>query len=89
MLSVIVLDLIMLRVILQNVILLNAILLNVMAAKSSHPRACIIKLISVVIYGFRTKLECLSLNTRQGWKGLPGTNTLTYYILKLRRKKVL
>jgi hypothetical protein len=79
MLSVIVLDLIMLRVILQNVILLNAILLNVMAAKSSHPRAYIIKLISVVIYGFCTKLECLSLNTRLGWKHLAATNTLAYY----------
>jgi hypothetical protein len=41
--------------------------------------ACIIKLITVVIYGFRNKLDCLSFNTRLGWKGLPGTNTLTYY----------
>jgi hypothetical protein len=41
--------------------------------------ACIIKLITAVIYGFRNKLECLSLNTRLGWKGLPGTNTLAYY----------
>ncbi len=24
-------------------------------------------------------LECLSLNTRLGWKGFPGTNTLSYY----------
>ncbi len=30
-------------------------------------------LITAVIYGFRNKLECLSLNTRLGWKGLPGT----------------
>jgi len=29
--------------------------------------------------GFRNKPECLSLNTRLGWKGLPGTNTLAYY----------
>ncbi len=40
--------------------------------------ACIIKLIAAVIYGFRNKLECLSLNTRLGWKCL-GTNTLAYY----------
>ncbi len=31
------------------------------------------------IYRFRNKLECLYLNTRLGWKGLPGTNTLAYY----------
>ncbi len=43
------------------------------------PGACIIKLITAVIYGFRNKLECLSLNTRLGWEGLPGTNTLAYY----------
>jgi hypothetical protein len=43
------------------------------------PGACIIKLITDVIYGFRNKLECLSLNTRLGWRGLPGTNTLAYY----------
>jgi hypothetical protein len=43
------------------------------------PGACIIKLITAVIYGFRNKLECLSLNPRLGWKGLPGTNTLAYY----------
>jgi hypothetical protein len=41
--------------------------------------ACIMKLITVVIYGFRNKLEHLSLNTRPGWKGLPGTNTVAYY----------
>ncbi len=40
---------------------------------------CIIKLITAVICGFRNKLECLSLNTRLGWKGLPGTNTLADY----------
>jgi len=40
---------------------------------------CIIKLITAVIYGFRNKLKCLSQNTRLGWKGLPGTNTLAYY----------
>jgi hypothetical protein len=46
------------------------------------PGASIIKLITDVIYGFRNKLECLSLNTKlgwKGWKGLPGTNTLAYY----------
>jgi hypothetical protein len=44
-----------------------------------HDRACIIKLITAVIYGLRNELECLSLNTRLGWKGLPGTNTQAYY----------
>jgi hypothetical protein len=29
-----------------------------------------LKLITAVINGFRNKLECLSLNTRLGWKGL-------------------
>jgi hypothetical protein len=43
------------------------------------PGACIIKLITAIIYGFRNKLECLSLNTRLGLKGLQGTNTLAYY----------
>ncbi len=33
------------------------------------------RLIKAVIYGFRNKLECLSLNIRLGWKGLQGTNT--------------
>jgi hypothetical protein len=37
------------------------------------------KLNTGVIYSFRNKLECLSLNTRLGWKGLPGTNTLASY----------
>jgi hypothetical protein len=41
-----------------------------------RPGACIIKIITVVIYSFRTKLECLSLNTRLDWKGLPGTSNL-------------
>ncbi len=41
--------------------------------------AHIIKLITAVIYDIHNKLECLSLNIRQGWKGLPGTNTLAYY----------
>jgi hypothetical protein len=43
---------------------------------ANAPGACIIKLITAVIYGFRNKLECLSLNPRLGWKGLPGTNIL-------------
>jgi len=43
------------------------------------PEACIIKLITAVIYGFPIKLECLTLNNRLGWKGLPETNTLAYY----------
>jgi hypothetical protein len=41
--------------------------------------ACIIKLITAVIYAFPNKLECLTLNTILGWKGLPGTNSLAYY----------
>jgi hypothetical protein len=40
---------------------------------------CIIKLIMAIIYSFRNKLECLSLNTRLGWKRSPGTKTLAYY----------
>jgi hypothetical protein len=43
------------------------------------PRACIIKRITAVINGFRNKLEHLSLSTRLGWKGLPGTNLQAYY----------
>jgi hypothetical protein len=43
------------------------------------PGACIIKLIMDVIYGFHNKLECSSLNTRLGRKGLPGTYTIAYY----------
>jgi hypothetical protein len=39
----------------------------------------IIKLITAVIYSFRNKLDCFSLNIRLGWKGLQGTNTLAYY----------
>ncbi len=41
--------------------------------------ACITKLITAVIYCFHNKLEWSTLNTRLGWKGLPGTNTLDYY----------
>ncbi len=41
--------------------------------------AFFVKLITAVIYFFRNKLKCLSLNTRLGRKGLPGTNTLAYY----------
>ncbi len=43
------------------------------------PGACIIKVVTDVIYGFCNKLECLSINTRLSWIGWPGTNTLTYY----------
>jgi hypothetical protein len=41
----------------------------------STPVACIIKLITAVIYGFHNKLQCLAQNSILGWKGLPGTNT--------------
>jgi hypothetical protein len=52
------------------------------------PGTCTINVFTAVIYGFRNKLECLSLNTRLGWKGLPGTNTPAYYgNRKLRPKK--
>jgi hypothetical protein len=47
--------------------------------KCASTGACIIKHIAAIIYGLRNKLESLSLNTRLGWKGLPGTNTLAYY----------
>ncbi len=43
------------------------------------PGACMIKLITAVIYGFCNKLECVLVNTRLSWKGLPVTNTLAYY----------
>ncbi len=43
------------------------------------PWAYIKKLINSIIYGFCNTLECLSLNTILGWRGLPGTNTLAYY----------
>ncbi len=61
-------------------------LINVQVLATDHrPGASIIKLITAVIYGFRNKLECLSLSARLGWKGLPWTNTLAYYgNLKLR-----
>jgi hypothetical protein len=42
----------------------------------SGPGAFAIKLFRAVIYSFRNRLEFLSLNTRAGWKDLPGTNTL-------------
>ncbi len=52
---------------------------------SNTPWACVIKLSTAVIYGFRNKLDGLSPNTRLGLKGLPGINTLAYYgNLKLR-----
>jgi hypothetical protein len=51
---------------------------NTAPTLSTSSGAYIIKLITAVIYGFRSKLECLSLNSRLGWKGLPGTNTLAY-----------
>ncbi len=50
--------------------------------------ASVIKIITAVIYVFHNKLEYLSLNTKLGWKGLPGTNTLAYYRnCKLRPNK--
>jgi hypothetical protein len=36
------------------------------------PGACIVNLITAVIYGFRNKLERLSLNTRVGGKPCQG-----------------
>ncbi len=36
------------------------------------PDYFIVKLITAVIYGFRNKLECLSLNTRLSLKSLLG-----------------
>jgi hypothetical protein len=43
------------------------------------PGANPLNLYTVVIYGVCNKLECLSLNIKLGWKGLPGTNPLAYY----------
>jgi hypothetical protein len=42
------------------------------------PGPSLIKPITAVIYSFRNKLECFSLNTKLGWKGLQGANTLAY-----------
>jgi len=38
----------------------------------TYPGACIIKLITAIIYGFRNKLECSTQNknTTLGWKGM-------------------
>ncbi len=43
------------------------------------PGACIIKRITAVIYGFRNKLECLSLASISSLVKRLGTNTLAYY----------
>jgi hypothetical protein len=41
---------------------------------------CICPLGKIPIFPhFHNKLECLSLNIRLGWKGLPGTNIMAYY----------
>ncbi len=48
--------------------------MNLVASKAEVERlfnkpasgACIIKLFTAVIYGFRNRIECLSLNTRLG-----------------------
>ncbi len=65
----------------RNLVYLFVILrpFNVMHEQVWKSGAGIIKLITAVIYGFCNKLECLSLNTRIGWKGLPETNTPAYY----------
>jgi hypothetical protein len=41
--------------------------------------ACIIKLITDVIYGFHNKLECLSLASLSSLVQCLGKNTLAYY----------
>ncbi len=43
------------------------------------PGACIIKLIMAIIYGFRNKLECLSLESLSSQVYCLVTNTLAYY----------
>jgi hypothetical protein len=53
----------------------NLLLSSVKSFIVLAPGACIIKLITAVIYGLRNKLECLSLNIRLGWEGLAGANT--------------
>jgi hypothetical protein len=47
--------------------------------RKKHPGAIVIKLITAVIYGFRNKLNCLSLNTKLGRKRLPGTSALAHH----------
>jgi hypothetical protein len=44
-----------------------------------HPGACIIKLTTAVIYGFRNKLKCLSLASISSLDQCLGPNTLAYY----------
>ncbi len=44
-----------------------------------RPGPCIIKLITAVIYGFRIKLECLSLASLSSLVLCLRTNTLAYY----------
>jgi hypothetical protein len=61
-----------LRITIKNDTNHNAAMLSVNYTEC--PGDCFIKLITAVIYGFRNKLECLSLNTTLGWNGLPGTN---------------
>jgi hypothetical protein len=43
------------------------------------PGACIIKIITTVIYGLRNELECLSLASLSSLVYCLGTNTLAYY----------
>jgi hypothetical protein len=50
---------------------------------------CIIKFITAIIYSFCNMLESLTFNTRLGWKGLPGTNTLAYLALCWLQKALL
>jgi hypothetical protein len=44
-----------------------------------EPGACIIKLITAIIYGFRNKLECLSLASISSLDQCLGTNTIAFY----------
>jgi hypothetical protein len=57
------------------------------SAYQSTPGACIIKLITAVIYCFHNELVCLSLNTKLDWKGLPGTNWLFTETVNYGRNK--
>ncbi len=50
-----------------------------MLSVNTMPGACIIKLIMAKIYGFHSKLECLSLASVSSLVYCLGINTLAYY----------
>ncbi len=74
------------KYLIKILVAINDIKNNLFLLKKQHnfpvcyPGAFFIKLITVIIYGFCNKLECFTLHSRLGWKGLPWTNTLAYYV---------